>query len=198
MSIFAQKSVLFQYICFGFIGLTMMFSGALLNSANTQDFDNGSAISTPTVVEKAETPEQPTAEIAASYKKPATAAASAKSNSGTKTLAFSQSVREVAFYSNGNYCTTVDAGTGIVHCSGTNFYFAHRAYAFSQLKNANIGDTIVVDGHSYTVRAKFQRALTSADMNDIVASRYNGQQYGASFMTCAGAGDRERLVIFAN
>lgn len=187
MNLLARKSVLFKYVFCSFITVAM-FGGNFLSNLNNQNFDNGDIVSD--TVEEISAPEQTELEIADTY----------KSNNAVKnkTIYFGQPVREVAFKSGDTYCTQTDAGTGIVNCSDTNFYFAHRAYAFGQLANANIGDTIVVDGIAFHVQAKFQRAVSSSDMNEIVASRYNGQQYGASFMTCAGPNDSERLVIFAN
>ena len=194
MSILARKRVLFNYAFMGFIALTV-FGGGLLAQLKPYDFDNGSAVSTPVNAEKIEKPEKQNTEIASAYAgQPKVAKApAAGSASTTKNVSFNQAVREIPFKSGSTYCTQYDAGTGIIHCSGTGFYFAHRAYAFGRLASVNIGDSITVDGRTYTVTSKFQRAVTSKDMNSII---YSG--HAISLMTCAGPNDSERLVVFAD
>lgn len=194
---------LFQTVCFGFIGAVAL--GSHIFGYPTSEVRDTGGISQSEVISAQEAiVETDTKDISASFKSangssysaPVVNYASA-SASTNKTIYFNQPISHIANQGK-TYCTSHDAGNGIIHCTsyGGKLYYAHRNRAFAQLSSANIGDLIVIDGQTFRVESRFQRAITSADMPTIITA--NNNAYSAAFMTCAGAGDSERLVIYAN
>lgn len=195
---------LFQIVCFGFIGAVALGSH-IFGYPTSEVRDTGGISRATTIAVKDVTSIDEVKDIAQTFKStsgsnhysaPVATTASAPVNSN-KTLYFNQPISHIA--NKGNiYCTSYDAGNGIIHCTsyGGKLYYAHRNRAFSQLASANIGDLIVIDGQTFRVESRFQRRVTPADMPTIITAGNNA--YSAAFMTCAGPGDSERLVIYAN
>ena len=197
---------LFQVACFGLIGLVAV-GGNVFNGGSAEIRDTGSVISDHTLVKQLTTPatgfETPT--IASNFAGNNQVASTFVQSTPTiqavshKTIRFDRPITDVD-NSGGHGCTEYDAGTGIMHCTpyGGKFYYAHRHQAFGQLSSANIGDYIVIAGQTYQVQARHQSRLTPQDMTRIVYAKYNNATYDISLMTCAGPGDTERLVVYAN
>lgn len=82
--------------------------------------------------------------------------------------------------------------------SANTFLFGHNSYdTFRVLYGVSVGNTIVYNGVNYRVTAAVPFNVSAVPMNQIVYGTYGGGGYNLSLMTCYGAGDSQRLVIFA-
>ena len=89
----------------------------------------------------------------------------------------------------------------------TSFYFGHnRTNVFAGLGTHQIGDKITVTAENGTVKTYTIKRMewltfdeTKANMTDIAYSRWNGQKYAISIMTCTSSNYYGgRLIVFAD
>lgn len=192
---------LFQTICFGFIGAVAIGSH-VFGYPTSEIRDTGGVNKTIITANKESIDKTNTPDIAKSFKTTpganySTPVTTASVSSASKTIYFNQPVINTPTKAtSGKFCTEYDAGSHILRCAdyGGKFYYAHRIGAFAQLSQANIGDLIVVGGQTFRVASRLQQPIASINMHDVVVAG----GHDASFMTCAGPADSERLIIYAN
>ena len=193
---------LYQTVCFAFIGAVAL--GSHIFGYPTSEIRDTGGINKSTITSVKDTTDQTdTPDIAQSFKTtsgstysaPVTTASA--SVSGPKTLYFNQSITPKSKVGN-TYCTEYDAGAGIIHCMdyGAKFYYAHRAGAFAQLPSAERGDYIVLGGQTYKVKKAVSLSYSEvqARMDEVVGAG----GHNISLMTCYGANDSQRFIVYAD